>query len=231
MCGGQAKRMKKRSCIILILIILFILLLIFFLWFFVFRNKTTSSTSNQSTMNTFFNAKTLHAKAKRVLTFSNGTVNPANDIEIWIDNGKIRQDISNNGQMAYTYISTDGVKVMAYNYKNHTKETSPADADYYLAGFQKPAASATDMGQDTANNCQKYDYSIDKTYNAAGSTYNYYLKNKVYCVGNNQVVYFKNYGDALVNGQKPTKLGEDYFKIDSIEINPTVASSVFQPPF
>ncbi|MCX7881087.1 MAG: hypothetical protein N2482_01055 [Patescibacteria group bacterium] len=219
--------MNKKIILIIIIVLLF---LIFFGWIIFKREKKTVGDVDK-VINVFFTAETLYLKAKRQITYADGKKAEPNQIEVWIKNGKIREDIYNKGEKVYTYLSQDDDKVIAYNFKKKTKEISPADKKYYLSGFQKPAIGSIKIGEDEKNRCSLYDYQIDTILAAPGSTYSYYLKNRIYCVNDYRMVYFKNYGGGLVDGKKPTSFEEDRFEIQTIKLNIPIDSAVFKNPF
>lgn len=220
----------KKTFILLIIFLLFFLIIILILFFFKKEKKTVKG-GVEGVINDFFSAKTMHLKIKRQLTYPDGKKAEPNEVEVWIRDGQIRQDIYNKGIKVYTYLSQNDNKVMAYNFAKKTKEISPADKKYYLSGFQKPAVNSKIIGNDEKNKCDLYDYQIDQILAMPGSSYSYYLKNKIYCVNERQIKYFKNYGRGLVNGKKPNSFEEDRFEIETVELNIPIDSSIFQEPF
>lgn len=220
----------KKTILFLILFLLFFLIIIFLL-FFLKKEKKTVKSGVEGVINDFFSAKTMHLKLKRQLTYVDGNKAEPNEVEVWIKDGRIRQDIYNKGIKVYTYLSQNDDKVMTYNFAKKSKEISPADKKYYLSSFQKPAVDAVAIGKDEENKCDLYDYQVDQILAMPGSTYSYYLKNKIYCVNERQIKYFKNYGRGLVDGKKPSSFEEDRFEIETVELNVPIDSSIFQEPF
>lgn len=224
------KENKNKKTILLLIIFLLFFLIIILVLFFLKKEKKISGNANK-VIDDFFSAKTVHLKLKRQLTYPDWKKAEPNEVEVWIKDGRIRQDIYNKGIKVYTYLSQNDNKVMVYNFAKKTKEISPADKKYYLSSFQKPAVDSKIIGKDEENKCDLFDYPVDQIFAMPGSTYSYYLKNKIYRVNERQIKYFKNYGRGLFNGKKPDSFEEDRFEIETVELNIPIDSLIFQEPF
>lgn len=184
----------------------------------------------QKSLDSFFDAKTLHIKGMLNTTRDDGTVINPQKTEIWKKGEILRVDYELDGENARTLIVRDG-KATFYSYKNKKSEPAVVPADYYMDDFKRPPVNAKLEGKDQASGGMIYQLDIEKLYNMKGAQNKWYVKDKIYCVGKDRLLYIRSHGNNPHEADKPTKFDESTTNIEFFEVNKNIDDSTFNAPF
>jgi hypothetical protein len=141
-------------------------------------------------------------------------------IEFDQEDGYKRWIISPDGELAYFCYEEDEVC-----------KPSVAPVDNYMLRWNQPSADTENIGNDEEYSCEQIKYEVDKTFDMKGSSNPYYVKDVLYCVNDEGIVYRNHSGNVV---REDGSYGEERisrFYIKETEYDIEVDNDFFALPY
>lgn len=116
--------------------------------------------------------------------------------ELWVDGGRFRYDLYDDGRLLRTIMTPDGQDV--YFVDHDALEATPAVAvvESYLRRFRPPPVDAVEDGVDEATGAVRMRYPVQETYRVEGATNAWYAEDVTFLVADGVVIGIVSRGAA-----------------------------------
>ncbi len=201
---------------------------------FVIGANTSTSLDSDSTdeaIAKYFEADTKHGKFSSTGTDEDGTAEEPETGEYWVSGEEFRLDFYySTGEQRISIISHEGVAYFCV-IGDDACEPSVAPVEYYMSLFTKPDVASVDTEEDSAENCTRYNYQVEKTYDMAGSTNQWYNDSITYCVTTDDVVYTETRGTIPEDDGSIGPLDYSKYSYSLTEIGIDIDDEIFALPY
>jgi hypothetical protein len=254
--ADNLNRNNAQMIILVVLGFIMISLLGFFSYKFIGSMQKESDTHSEEEKNKekmYFDADT----KKGVFIYRSAAPEKVEQVRFWVSGKRFKMEFIENGdtsevdtlrpnseksdstseEVASTrttkrwIISPDGE--FAYFCYESKKQCTPSvtTVDNYMLRWNQPSSNITQEGRDEVDDCEKIRYEVDKVFDVEGATNPYYIKDVLYCVSDEKVVYQKHTGQPILSTGERGQENVKKFYVAEVEYGVELEEDFFELPY